>query len=420
MTLRNAPVFFLLVGLVGLSLADPCLADWETHQIEQLNGKAPRIKSKAEIQIVFSEEEDWRKKELGKVHYPYMVYMPEKDRLLMLVNWEKPRVNAGICTSDNGGRTWTKPKSLVDSWAVGLTYLGGGNAILLSQKSITGPSDKYWFSRDYGKSWPESEAAPGTNGKPFYEDSQFLVDKDSKTGRVTRLWATGKAPGQACLVRYSDDMGRTWSPCRHIPQWGRTGEIILHRADNGTLIAACRVNLPQFEGKIDHFSGLGVSVSKDNGQTWSELNILYAWGRHMSSMVTLENGHIVLTYVVRKGYLDTADGYPQYGIEAVVSYDNGETWDLDHRYLLAVWKSSRKNKSSGRASAQRTATVLLPDGSLLTAFGAWYVNVGLVHWRVHEQELSADTTISDAPFDSAVRNVVAPRISRFAEQVYFP
>lgn len=32
-----------------------------------------------------------------------------------------------------------------------------------------------------------------------------------------------------------------------------------------------------------------------------------------------------MTYVVRKGYVNTADGFPQFGIEAVVSRDNGQT-----------------------------------------------------------------------------------------------
>ena len=46
-------------------------------------------------------------------------------------------------------------------------------------------------------------------------------------------------------------------------------------------------------------------------------------------MVLLPNGSILMTYVVRKGYTDTADGYPRFGIEAIVSRDNGRSWDLE-------------------------------------------------------------------------------------------
>ena len=401
--------------------------EWKMHEIEQLNGKAPRIKSEARVQVI---TEDW---DMGAnawnsaVYYPYMVYMPEKDRLLILVMWGQER-KTGVLTSDDHGATWTRLKYIGDGWSTGLTYLGGGKIVYKSD-------NKYWFSYDYGETWDHSVPAPGTkDGKPFYEDSPFLVDHDPKTGSVTRLWATGKKPELACLLRYSDDGGRTWSVSRHIPQWGKTGEIVLHRANNGNIVAACRVNtLSEQKGKIDHYSGLGVSMSKDNGQTWSELNILYTHGRYMSSMVTLENGDIVLTHIVNAGYVGTADGYPQFGIEAVVSHDNGLSWDLDHRYLLAVWKGNHKGTANSAPAwyscAQRTATVLLPDGSLLTAFGTGYRNrgmqggrthspqdIGLVRWRVNDndEKLSPDTTIRDAPFDSDARNVFDPRVCRYA------
>jgi hypothetical protein len=384
---------------------------WKPHVVEQLNGRASRFKSAAGIQVITL---PW---EMGAVYYPYLVYMPERDRLLMLLLWGQ-ETKAGMVSSDDRGATWTMPKEIGDGWATGLTYLDRGRAVLKRDH-------RYWFTDDYGANWDRSIVVPRCqDDKLFHEDSPFFADRDPQSGRVTRLWATGKKAGLACLVRTSDDGGATWSDARHIPEWGQTGEIVLHRADNSNLVAACRVNLPQFAGKIDHFSGLGVSVSTDNAHTWSELNILYAWGRHLSSMVTLENGDIVLTHIVRKGYVDTAEGLPQFGIEAVVSRDHGRTWDLDHRYLLAVW---RGNGTGANASPQRTATILLPDGSLLTAFGTGFRNKGrqgkrthspqdiaVVRWRTGPLSLDDDHTIADAPFDSQLRNVIDPRISQYA------
>jgi hypothetical protein len=49
---------------------------------------------------------------------------------------------------------------------------------------------------------------------------------------------------------------------------------------------------------------------------------LYDWGRHHPSLLLMPNHDIVMTYVVRKGYVDMPDGYPQFGIEAVVSYSS--------------------------------------------------------------------------------------------------
>jgi hypothetical protein len=73
---------------------------------------------------------------------------------------------------------------------------------------------------------------------------------------------------------------------------------------------------------------LGVSISRDGGNTWSEVTTLFEWGRHHPGMVVLPDGDIVMTYVVRRGYPDTAEGFPQMGIEAVVAATLGRpgTW----------------------------------------------------------------------------------------------
>jgi hypothetical protein len=137
---------------------------------------------------------------------------------------------------------------------------------------------------------------------------------------------------------------------------------------------------------------LSVSISKDNGESWSKLKLLYEYGRHHPSMVVLPGGEIVMTYVVRKGYPDTTDGFPQFGIEAVVSRDHGCSWDMDHRYILAQWVGNRKGENAWWASCQATSSILLSDGMILTAFGTGYRShpneknmaeprdVGLVRW----------------------------------------
>ena len=134
-----------------------------------------------------------------------------------------------------------------------------------------------------------------------------------------------------------------------------------------------------------------------------------------------------MTYVVRLGYVRNAEGFPQFGVEAVVSHDNGQTWDLDHRYLLHTWVGNRKGSNESApgpqewwASSQATSSVLLPDGSIMTAFGTGYRSkpdannqstprdVGLVQWRLGDQPVSDDRTMRDAPFDSDVRNLFDP------------
>ena len=53
-------------------------AEWQSHTVRQLNGRDQQVRLPARFQIV---TKSWNR----VVACPYMVNMPEKDRLLMLV-----------------------------------------------------------------------------------------------------------------------------------------------------------------------------------------------------------------------------------------------------------------------------------------------------------------------------------------------
>lgn len=185
-------------------------------------------------------------------------------------------------------------------------------------------------------------------------------------------------------LRFSSDEGRTWSEAITVPEWHDINEVCPVRAANGDIVALCRTGVYKDFRKrtdFDHYAGLGFCKSKDNGKTWSEVKILYDWGRHHASTVLMPNGDIVVSHVVRLGYPDTEDGYPRFGIEAIVSKDNGESWDMDNRYVLASWtginktssEPEKKLKTAGWYCAPHTtSSILLPSGSILTAFGTNY------------------------------------------------
>ena len=417
---RTAGLSFVLAVVSCLVMSTTCSAEWKTHDVQQLNGSAERLKLPAQFQIM---TESWHR----VVAVPYIVYMPEKDRVLMLVSCDIPH-QAMVLESDDHGDTWSEPRLVHSDEAgkgdtgigLGLAYLGSGNALLRANMR--------WFSRDYGRTWTEHLPLPP--GPAHAWDPPF-VDRDPKTGKVTRLWESiyeedhsHPRPWSQAYLRWSADEGCTWSDLVKVPQWAGANEVALIRAKNGDLVAACRTDWPdKFAATgLDHYQGLGVSVSKDDGRTWSELTRLYEWGRHHPSMVLLPDGRIVMTYVVRKGYVDTPEGFPQFGVEAVVSRDNGATWDLDHRYILADWPGNRKDAGSWHRSSQATSSVLLPDGSILTAFGTGYRtpperDVGLVRWRVNNKGLNDDRTVAGAPFDSDLRNLFDPHQAVGAEMV---
>jgi hypothetical protein len=416
-----------LMGMIvalATSIAPAASAQWQTHEVRQVNGRAAAFRLPAKLSIV---TEKWNR----VVAVPYIVYMPEKDRLLMLVACDYPHC-AFVLTSDDRGATWTEPRPVgVDaqgkpsvSMGTSLAYLGGGRAMLYSGSR--------WFTEDFGQTWGNPVAiAPTPEGKPWYTWDPPLVERDATTGKVTRLVETGytwwKPPEvqvahQQGYIRSSTDEGKTWSEAVKVPEWQAISEVALLRAANGDLVAACRTDMPRrMEGDIDHAEGLGVSISKDNGRTWSAVEWLYEWGRHHPAMILMPNGDIVMTYVVRRGYTADKDGFPRFGIEAITSRDHGRTWDLDHRYILHSWTGKRKGDDTHWwPSSQATSSVPLADGSILTAFGTGYRvdtqatyppsprDVGLIQWRLNPEAVNDDRTIRDAAFDSDRRNVFNP------------
>jgi len=377
--------------------------NWKPITIQRLTGTTHPDSIPALGQII---TERWNR----IIRAPYMVYLPEQDRLLILASCDFP-LRPMILSSDDHGATWTEPKVTHPFSAdarhqvgVGLTYLGGGKLVFCTEE------EGRFFSDDYGLTWSDPiPKPPTTGGKPWYQWDPMWIDRDPHTGKVDRVGETGwnfiseawlpdgtMGPNQAYL-RYSLDEGKTWQPDLEVPEWRGACEVALIRAANGDLVAACRTDPPnEYKRPVpeaDHYSGLGVSVSRDNGRTWSKINLLFAWGRHHPSMVLLPDGRILMTYVVRLGYEPTSDGFPQFGIEAVVSRDHGQTWDLDHRCILAQWKGNQPPERAWWPAPQATSSLRLPDGSILTAYGTCYrgqpgqnntpipADLGLIQWR---------------------------------------
>jgi hypothetical protein len=393
---RCAGCATLLLAVAAL-MTSVCEAQWQTSTIRQLAGDRAVILP-AERQDV---TDHWN--QIAQI--PYIVYMPEKNRVLMLLN-RGETLHAMVLSSDDLGATWSEPRyvqaaddggsGVKSGIATGLTYLGKGRLML-----TMGP--RHWLSDDYGDSWDKSRPIPpATTGKPWPEWDPLLVDRESATGAVTRLMTfCSDHPGPdgyfQGYVRFSADEGCSWTGEIRVPEWHRVNEVAFIRAANGHIVAACRTDNPdEFQGRIDHFGGLAVSLSDDDGQTWSELDVLYDYGRHHPSMVLMPDGQIVMSYIVREGYSEDPNGFAQFGIEAVVSRDHGMTWEMVNRYVLARWSANDKGPLYYLWAPQGSSTVLLPDNTLLTAYSSGYrINhhdapelgprdIGLVHWQLNE------------------------------------
>lgn len=407
----TSTVACLVIAGITVTITTPvCHGQWKPTKILQMDGDTVGAEWPAEQQIV---TESWNR----VAAVPYIVYMPEKDRVLMLVNCDyKLSHQPMTIISDDHGATWSGPRPVSKdpevNGAIGLakclTYLGKGKLIF--------SGNERWFSSDYGETWQGPVAIPlATNGQRWGQWDPYLVDRNPTTGAATRVMEAGcnsenggwDAPTgyDQGHIRFSMDEGRTWGPNIMVPQWYAISEIALLRAQNGNIVAGCRTAMTrEYLGNIDHYDGLGVSISKDDGTTWSPVDRLYGCGRMHPCMVVMPNGNIVMSYVVRRGYPRDENDFPQFGIEAIVSRDNGESWDIPHRYVLAKWSGNRKGRKEWYASCQGTSTVLLPDGSLLTAYGTGYRSqtdkngrnpsprdIGLVHWKLEGAVSSVKT-----------------------------
>ncbi len=417
------------VAVLSTLVAVSSGAQWRTHEVQLLNG-SESISVPAQFQIV---TEPWNR----VVAVPYIAYAPEKDRVLMLVSCDYPH-QAMLLYSDDHGATWSAPEFMHlgadgkpdTGMGIGLTYIGDGKAFVTAGHR--------WFTRDFGKTWEDYGAIPATpDGATWNGWDPMFVDRDPATKAVKRLvetgysmdvarWESNGGPGYSKgHIHSSVDEGRTWVDVAKVPEWDGASEITIIRAANGDLVAGCRTDKPASLGEVlDHYEGLAVSISKDDGKTWSPLNRLYAWGRHHPSLVLLPDGTLVMTYVVRKGYTDAADGFPRFAVEAIISKDNGQSWDLDHRYVLHWWKGNRTGPNSWWPSSQATSTLLMPDGSLLTAFGTGFRtgdsdknqpaprDVGLVSWKLSDATLDGTVAITKSALDSDARNVFDPKVLR--------
>jgi hypothetical protein len=399
---------------------------WSPHIIRHFNGSEDIRYLGSKYQMV---SKSWGRQVFG----PAIEYIPEKDRLVMLIYCDRRADglrHSMLSVSDDRGETWSEPKYIhtdADGLPCGgggivLTYLGGGKMLFsasLSDENLT------WFSYDYGETWDESRAwEPSADGKILYTWCRAFVDKDPATGRTERIMIGGYIPrGDVSCGGYkiSCDEGKTWDIIE-VPGWKGFNEIGFVRAANGDLVAALRTDGPErYRNIFDHFSGMGISISTDNGYTWSEVKILYDWGRHHTDIVLMPDGTLVLTYVVRLGYPYTDEGYPQWGIEAVTSTDNGRSWDLDHRYILETWAGQWGGPGAWLAGSQQTSSLLMPDGSIYTVFGTGAgakalkppmyssaMNIGLISWKPDDKKTNSDDSISSSPDRSDKRNNFDP------------
>ncbi len=387
---------------------------WKPHVIRRGDGKGGWVEQAGRYQFLH--------KKGAKYVMPFGLAAMDNGAVMLAASWhdgssdkagqaEKPVV----AFSRDRGASWSE--FAVVAGAAGrpvmLTDLGKGK--LVFQTDPLGPKlSRQYFSKDYGRTWPErgdlqAAANKGDNGHGaapgfFGAEGNAWVDRD-KQGTAVRFgqigwnydvktrWPLDPANG---IIRWSRDGGRSWSDESLPKVWrfteehqGKTftrgvSEGALVRAANGWLVAALRTDIPARYLDVPHndsLEGTGISISKDDGKTWSPLNILFDAGRHHAHLLRLPNGDLVMTLIVRVDVQNGKLASYRRGLEAIVSRDHGHTWDVAGKYVLDAF-TFLDPKQWFNGECGHLSSALLDDGSILSCYANYLTKgVSLIRWK---------------------------------------
>jgi len=324
---------------------------------------------------------------------------------------EKPRLFEPVTSiSGDGGDTWSELARIPEvpsGRPMMLTDLGRGNLCFQIAGGATS-SCLRMFSHDYGRTWDDRLELTAPEGEAWGVEGNPLVDYDD-AGHAMRIAEIGYKSYSAKVwpgafegyIRWSADDGRTWGnevkPASWMVEKEWQGERYprgvsegsLTRAQNGWLVAGLRLDMPPrfYAGGAayvdfdDSLEGLAISISRDDGRTWSAMNELFEAGRHHPHLMTLPNGDILMTYIVRDDVRNGRLASYHRGCEALLSHDNGITWDTRQRYVLDEFAFFDGKKWCNGETGHLYST-RLADGRILTIYGN-YLSKGacLIRWK---------------------------------------
>ncbi len=266
--------------------------------------------------------------------------------------------------SGDGGRHWSEPRVLVDGpdseGNLALGVLRDGTVLLGYEtfqilRDKEGPPARYLAyqvmrSSDHGRSWsspvkipddPESLALASYSSILQLPDGTVLMPLyayvEGEEGEASRK----SSPRHFSYVYRSRDGGRSWGD-RSLIAAG-FNETNLVRLKSGKLLAAMRE-----EQKPPGRSAL--AESSDGGRHWSRPRYVTGASQHPAGLLQMPDGTIVLSHGVR---------HPPYGAQALLSRDEGQTWDRTRKLMLGYhsW-----------GGGGYPCTIRLDSGHLLTLY----------------------------------------------------
>ena len=279
-----------------------------------------------------------------------------------------------LARSHDLGKTWSRP-----TWIVGgrhtqdirdgcLTQLKDGTLILgflvieFEADNVPNQDNVPAYvtrSKDNGYTWEvpvRVDVSPFTFGSPVGPIIELpsgtllmsVITTYTQEGLAGNIWRSPEERGFFGYVFRSRDGGKTWGDRSLIGKhWD--DETHMLRLPSGRLLAAIRT--AALDARFT--AGVMMSESSDEGRTWHDLGEVTEPGVNSPGhLLRLRDGRILLTYGDR--------ARPFLGVEAMVSRDEGRTWDRDDRFQL-VWDAPT-------VDVGYPSSIQLSDGRIFTVY----------------------------------------------------
>ena len=265
-----------------------------------------------------------------------------------------------VYASDDEGLTWeeTGPAELYGK-EMSLTAVPDGSLLMtVESKAFVADTTQMniYRSSDGGCTWQSHLIdGPETPRNLIVEpDGGLLMVRALRSAhQKARYDDEGKpyVPSSNLELLRSGDGGRSWVIVEGQVDWdnSRFGEVSSVRLPNGDLLASLRAMPPGAKGREGE-QVTYITKSSDDGKTWSAPRAMTNTAEVQVVLLLLEDGRLLATYT---------NYHLPFGVCAIVSEDDGETWSNDTPVQLAI---------SADCFTGWASTVQLPDGDLITSY----------------------------------------------------
>ena len=252
---------------------------------------------------------------LGVVTRDGDFHVGQRGRLTFLTSpdggesWSHATVISAGSDSRNPAFGVTADGTLLASFIENINYIDGEN---LAREDFR-PTPLYLArSEDNGETW-STELARVDGRDSWSVGSPFGRIITLSDGALLMTWYL---TGTASTIR-SHDGGRTWVDPVEISDGGYNETSVVELGEGRLLVVMRR----------DVGDGLRQSDSEDNGYTWTEPRRITGPAEHPGDIIRLQDERVLLTYGRR---------VTPFGIQGMVSHDDGKSWDESNKLLLVA------------------------------------------------------------------------------------